>query len=48
MKVQKELDAVVGQDRLPEFSDTPSLPCINAILKRGYSVSVRTLIHLSY
>jgi hypothetical protein len=33
MKAQKELDAVVGQDRLPEFSDRPSLPYINAILK---------------
>ena len=33
MKAQKELDAVVGRDRLPEFSDRPSLPYINAILK---------------
>jgi len=33
MKAQKELDTVVGQDRLPEFSDRPSLPYINAILK---------------
>ena len=33
MKAQKELDVVVGRDRLPEFSDRPSLPYINAILK---------------
>jgi len=33
MKAQKELDTVVGQDRLPEFSDRPSLPYINPILK---------------
>ena len=33
MKAQKELDAVVGQDRLPEFSDRTSLPYTNAILK---------------
>jgi len=33
MKARKELDAVVGQDRLPEFSDRPSLPYTNAILK---------------
>jgi len=33
MKAQKELDTVVGQDLLPEFSDRPSLPYINAILK---------------
>ncbi|KIM43420.1 hypothetical protein M413DRAFT_18002 [Hebeloma cylindrosporum] len=33
MKAQKELDAVVGQDRLPEFSDRASLPYTNAILK---------------
>jgi len=35
MKARKELDAVVRQDRLPEFSDRPSLPYTNAILKEG-------------
>jgi hypothetical protein len=49
MKAQKELDAVVGRDRLPEFSDRPSLPYINAILKEVIrSVSGNRLIHLSY
>ena len=33
MRAQKELDAVVGLDRLPEFSDRHSLPYTNAILK---------------
>jgi cytochrome P450 len=31
-KAQEELDRVVGQDRLPEFSDRPSLPYIIAIV----------------
>jgi cytochrome P450 len=30
---QKELDQVIGGDRLPEFSDKPQLPYISAILK---------------
>ena len=32
-KAQAELDAVVGTDRLPEFSDRTSLPYVNAIVK---------------
>ncbi|RPD64516.1 cytochrome P450 98A3 [Lentinus tigrinus ALCF2SS1-7] len=32
-KAQEELDAVVGTGRLPDFSDRPSLPYINAIVK---------------
>lgn len=32
-KAQKELDAVVGTERLPDFSDRPSLPYVNAIIK---------------
>ncbi|KIJ25376.1 hypothetical protein M422DRAFT_237031 [Sphaerobolus stellatus SS14] len=31
-KAQKELDAVIGTDRLPEFEDRESLPYINAII----------------
>ena len=31
-KAHAELDAVVGQDRLPEFSDCPKLPYINAVI----------------
>ncbi|KAI0659815.1 CyP450 monooxygenase [Cubamyces menziesii] len=33
---QEELDRVVGCDRLPEHSDRPSLPYIEAILKETY------------
>ena len=32
-KVQAEIDAVVGPNRLPDFHDRPSLPCINAVIK---------------
>nr|BED43018.1 cytochrome P450 monooxygenase [Trametes versicolor] len=32
-KAQQELDAVVGSNRLPEFSDRDSLPYINAVVK---------------
>ena len=32
-KVQAEIDVVVGPNRLPDFHDRPSLPCINAVIK---------------
>ena len=32
-KAQQELDAVVGSERLPDFSDRPSLPYVNAIVR---------------
>lgn len=32
-RAQQELDSVVGRDRLPEFTDSPSLPYINALIK---------------
>jgi len=31
-KAQAELDAFVGPDRLPEFSDRADLPYVNAII----------------
>jgi len=31
-KAQAELDSVTGHDRLPTFSDRPSLPYINALV----------------
>ena len=34
-KAQAEIDAVVGQNRLPEFRDRPSLPYINAVVKES-------------
>ncbi|KAL7277361.1 hypothetical protein ACG7TL_009221 [Trametes sanguinea] len=32
-KAQQELDAVVGSDRLPDFSDRDALPYVSAVLK---------------
>ena len=32
-KAQRELDTVVGTERLPEFSDRLSLPYVNALVK---------------
>ncbi|KAG9316767.1 cytochrome P450 [Chiua virens] len=34
-KAQKEIDAVVGNDRLPDFSDRPSLPYVEAVLQES-------------
>ncbi|KAI0659814.1 cytochrome P450 [Cubamyces menziesii] len=36
IRAQEELDRVVGCDRLPEHSDRPSLPYVEAILKETY------------
>jgi len=32
-KAQQEIDAIVGLDRLPEFSDRGSLPYLEAVLQ---------------
>jgi cytochrome P450 len=32
-KARAEIDAVVGQDRLPSFADRPFLPYLEAVLK---------------
>ena len=34
-KAQAELYSIVGQDRLPDFSDRDSLPYIHAIIKEA-------------
>lgn len=34
-KAQKEIDSVIGMDRLPQMSDRESLPYINALVKEG-------------
>ena len=34
-KIQTEIDAVVGSNRLPDFHDRPSLPYINAVIKES-------------
>ena len=33
IKLQAELDTVVGRSRLPDFSDKESLPYVNAVCK---------------
>ncbi len=35
-KAQAEIDAVVGNDRLPGFHDREHLPYINALVWRSY------------
>ncbi|KAH9917058.1 cytochrome P450 [Fomitopsis serialis] len=35
-KAQAEIDSVVGNSRLPEFSDRPALPYLEAVLKEVY------------
>ena len=32
-KAQRDIDRVVGSDRLPDFSDFPHLPYVEAILR---------------
>ena len=32
-KAQKELDEVVGRDRLPDFSDKENLPYVDLVIK---------------
>ena len=49
-RAQTELDAVVGKDRLPDFSDRESLPYVNALIKeclRWRPVVPLALVHLS-
>ena len=49
-KAQQELDAVVGPDRLPEFSDLASLPYLRAALKetqRWHIISPLGVAHAS-
>jgi hypothetical protein len=35
-KAQNEIDAVVGRNRLPEFSDRSSLPYVDALLQEVF------------
>ena len=35
-KAQKEIDAVVGNERLPGFADRENLPYINALVKEVF------------
>ena len=47
-KAQAELDLVVGSGRLPEFSDRPSLPFVNALIKELLRWHVATPIGLPH
>ena len=35
-KGQKEIDGLIGNDRLPEFSDRPSLPYLECVVQALY------------
>jgi cytochrome P450 len=37
-KAQKELDAVCGVERMPNFTDFAALPYINCIMKEGLRI----------
>lgn len=39
-KAQQTVDEVVGNDRLPNFSDREELPYVDAILKEVYRLAV--------
>ena len=43
-RAQKELDAVVGTERLPEPSDRPSLPYVNALVNELFRWHLATPI----
>jgi cytochrome P450 len=38
IKAQKELDALCGVDRVPNFTDFKALPYINCIMKEGLRI----------
>lgn len=49
-KAQEEIDQVVGQDRLPNVSDRPNLPYVEALVKevlRWHPVAPMGLPHTS-
>ncbi|KAF8134338.1 cytochrome P450 [Boletus edulis] len=49
-KAQRELDAVIGSERLPSFDDRDSLPYVNAVWKevlRWHSVTPLALPHIA-
>ena len=35
-KAQKEIDELIGANRLPEFSDRPSLPYLECVVQESY------------
>jgi len=47
-KAQKEIDSVVGPDRLPTFSDRASLPFVDAVLSETYRWGVPVPLSLPH
>jgi len=47
-KAQKEIDSVVGRDRLPTFSDRASLPFVDAVLSETYRWGVPVPLSLPH
>jgi len=47
-KAQQEIDAVVGQDRLPTFEDRPSLPYVEALYKETLRWGVPVPLNLPH
>jgi cytochrome P450 len=47
-KAQMEIDAVVGNDRLPNFEDRPSLPYVDAIMNECLRWAVPVPLSLYY
>lgn len=35
-KAQQEIDRVIGNDRLPDFEDRPTLPYLACVIKEVY------------
>ena len=50
-RAQAELDSVVGTERLPDFSDRPCLPYVNALIKeimRWFMIAPIGVAHRSF
>ncbi|KAF8629505.1 hypothetical protein AX17_005631 [Amanita inopinata Kibby_2008] len=47
-KAQKEIDAVVGTDRLPTFEDRPMLPYVEAVMKEAWRWGVPVPLSLPH
>ena len=49
-KAQAEIDSVIGADRLPQLSDRPSLPYLDAVIKETlrWNVAAPLSKHFAY
>jgi len=46
-KAQREIDTVIGNNRLPDFTDRNTLPYMNAIVKEAMRISISGLFFLA-